>query len=68
MFGDEQPNAQQGTRDLVGQELAHASLQTPGVTGYDTAKGLGALGLERRGWCRIRSRGVQFFFEGRILG
>ena len=65
VFGDEQPKADKGATDLVGQVLAPSSFEADGVGGVRQLALLGTLGLNAgwRGW-----RHVEFFFEDHTGG
>jgi hypothetical protein len=63
VFGDQQPQAQCRTADLVGQELADAAFQTLRVTGFGVGSALRTLGLH--GFVSVGAATMQFFFEGR---
>jgi hypothetical protein len=68
VLGDQQPDSHQGSRNLLGQQLAEASLQALGIAGFRAATGFGSLGLDRGQGSEFRASGVQFFFEGRSPG
>jgi hypothetical protein len=64
MLRDEQPQAELIARDFIGQQLAHVSLQAPGIDRFSPLFAASALGLDGAG----RSFGiklVEFFFAGR---
>ena len=63
VLGDEQPQAQGGAADLIGQELSDAALEAAGVARLGAALRAGALGLD--GGIRIGLAAIEFFFEGR---
>ena len=58
VFGNEQPDPQEGSRNLVGQQLPDAPFEAVGVARFVAATGFGALGLDG-GWRNgFRTRGV----------
>jgi hypothetical protein len=63
VFGDQQPQPQHGTADLVGQELPDATLQTLGITRLGVNFSLGTLRLHSLFRARVAT--MKFFFEGR---
>jgi hypothetical protein len=63
MFGNQQPQAQVGTADLVRQQLPDSTFQARRVTRFGADLQAGALGCQLR--FSLRSAAMQFFFEGR---
>ena len=47
MFGNQQPEADQVSRDLVGQKLPHAAFQAGRIAGFAAGVSLGPLGVDR---------------------
>jgi len=64
MFGDQEPQADEGARDFVGKQLADVSFQAQGISGFLFEPLFCAMSADR-GNRRMRVRGVEFFFEGR---
>lgn len=64
MFGRQQPDSHHGPRDLVGQQLAYASLDAGGVRRFLALCSPCSLGLYLG--C-IRAKAMEFFFEGQTL-
>ena len=65
MFGNQQPQPDQITGDLVGQQLPHAAFEAGRVRRFQLRAGRGALRLD--GGERLRTL-IEFFFGGRSLG
>jgi hypothetical protein len=64
-FGDEEPEADHGATDLVGEELSHATFEARGVARCGCGPLLGAMGCNRG--LRLRMRAMQLFFAGQSL-
>ena len=62
-LGDQQPDAGQVPRGLIGEKLPHAMLDTPRVARDWLGTSLSGPGLDRR--LRSRAVAIEFFFEGR---
>lgn len=65
MLGRQKPNADHRSRNLVGQKLPNASLDRGRIARLAATFSFGSLRLEQNGII-IRSKGIEFFFEGRI--
>jgi len=64
VFGNQKPNAHQGSRNLVRKQLADTALDTGRAARFSAQFSFRALGLHA---LRVRLERVEFFFEGRIL-
>lgn len=65
MFGDQEPQTDEGARDFVGKQLADVTFQAQGISGFIFESLFCAIRADR--WDRlIRVGGVEFFFEGRM--
>lgn len=64
MLGHQEPETDEGSGDLTGQELADVALETGGVGWFEPGGRLGTMGLQqkRRGG---GTKDVEFFFAGR---
>ncbi len=66
VFGDQQPQADEITADLVGQQWTNTPFEAARIAGLGFDAGGGALGLQARGF-GVRAIAVEFFFVGRIV-
>lgn len=66
MLGNQQPQADQVSADLVGQKLANPALEAAGITRFGFDSRGGALGLQS-GTIDLRAIAIEFFFAGRIV-
>ncbi len=65
MLGDQQPKADQVATDFIGQQLAHAALETGGITRFGLGAFFGPTSLDGR--FRVGTIAMKFFFAGRTV-
>lgn len=64
MFGDQEPQADEGAGDFIGKQLADVMFQAQGIGGFIFEPLFCAMSADRRDRL-MRVGGVEFFFEGR---
>ena len=65
MFGNQEPDATQGSRNLVGQELPYTPFKVSGVAQFQTHLIFGPMGFDLDRSVSGPTE-MEFFFEGHI--